>query len=70
MVLYNQIKPKILIVSEYNYLALPVLNANDELIGIVTVDDVMDVIREEATEDMRTVLGLDSLNRSKRNQQD
>ena len=45
------------IVSEYNYLALPVLNEEQELIGIVTVDDVMDVIREEATEDMLKMAG-------------
>jgi magnesium transporter len=45
------------IVSEYNYLALPVLNKQSELIGIVTVDDVIDVIREEATEDMLKMAG-------------
>ncbi|MDB4125755.1 magnesium transporter [Candidatus Marinimicrobia bacterium] len=45
------------IVSEYNYLALPVLNKQSELIGIITVDDVMDVIREEATEDMLKMAG-------------
>ena len=45
------------IVSEYNYLALPVLNNNQELIGIITVDDIMDVIREEATEDMLKMAG-------------
>ena len=45
------------IVSEYNYLALPVLNEEQELIGIITVDDVMDVIREEATEDMLKMAG-------------
>ena len=45
------------IVSEYNYLALPVLNEEKELIGIITVDDVMDVIREEATEDMLKMAG-------------
>jgi len=45
------------IVSEYNYLALPVLNEESELIGIVTVDDVIDVIREEATEDMLKMAG-------------
>ncbi len=45
------------IVSEYNYLALPVLNEKHELVGIITVDDVMDVIREEATEDMLKMVG-------------
>ena len=43
--------------SEYNYLALPVIDEEQKLIGIVTVDDVMDVIREEATEDMLKMAG-------------
>jgi magnesium transporter len=45
------------LVSEYNYLALPVLNLEKEIEGIVTVDDVIDVIREEATEDMLKMAG-------------
>ena len=45
------------IVSEYNYLALPVLNEDNKLVGIITVDDMMDVIREEATEDMLKMAG-------------
>ena len=45
------------IVSEYNYLALPVLNEDQKLIGIITVDDIMDIIREEATEDMLKMAG-------------
>ena len=45
------------IVAQYNYLAVPVLDADDQLIGIVTVDDVVDVIREEATEDFLKMAG-------------
>ena len=45
------------IVAQYNYLAGPVLDADDHLIGIVTVDDVVDVIREEATEDFLQMAG-------------
>ena len=37
------------IVAQYNYLAVPVLDESEHLLGIVTVDDVVDVIREEAT---------------------
>ena len=44
-------------VSQYNYLALPVLNESMEIVGIVTVDDVIDIIREEATEDMLKMAG-------------
>ncbi len=39
-------------VARYNLLALPVVDESDKLVGIVTVDDIVDVIREEATEDM------------------
>lgn len=38
--------------SRYDLLALPVVDAEERLVGIVTVDDVVDVIEEEATEDI------------------
>lgn len=40
------------IFSRYDLLALPVVDAEDHLVGIITVDDVVDVIEEEATEDI------------------
>ena len=45
------------IVAQYNYLAVPVVDDDNKLIGIVTVDDVVDVIREEATEDFLQMAG-------------
>ena len=45
------------IVSLYNLLALPVVDSNFKLIGIITVDDVIDVLREEATEDFLQMAG-------------
>jgi magnesium transporter len=45
------------IVSQYNLLALPVVDTTFKLIGIITVDDVIDVIREEATEDFLQMAG-------------
>ena len=45
------------IVAQYNYLAVPVLDESEHLLGIVTVDDVVDVIREEATEDFLQMAG-------------
>ena len=45
------------IVSKYNILAVPVVNEGNKLMGIVTVDDVIDVIREEATEDFLQMVG-------------
>ena len=45
------------IVARYNVLAVPVVNENNKLVGIVTVDDVIDIIREEATEDILKMAG-------------
>ncbi|MDG5785912.1 magnesium transporter [Evansella sp. AB-P1] len=39
------------LIKDYDLLAAPVVTTTNELIGIVTVDDVMDVLEEEATED-------------------
>jgi magnesium transporter len=40
------------VLSKYDLLAVPVLNKHKQLMGIVTVDDALDVIEEEATEDI------------------
>ncbi len=45
------------LVSRYDLMAVPVVNANDVLIGVVDIDDVVDVIREEATEDILQMAG-------------
>ncbi len=45
------------LVARYNLLALPVVEANNQLVGVVTVDDIIDVIRLEATEDMMRMAG-------------
>ncbi len=44
-------------VARYDLLAVPVVNPNNQLLGVVTVDDVIDVIREEATEDILKMAG-------------
>ncbi len=44
-------------VARYNLLAIPVVEKDNTLVGIITVDDVVDVIREEATEDMLKMAG-------------
>lgn len=44
-------------VSRYDLLAVPVVDADHVMIGIVTVDDVVDVLREEATEDFYKLAG-------------
>ena len=45
------------VVGRYNLLAVPVINDTDGLVGIVTIDDVIDVIGEENTEDMLKMAG-------------
>jgi magnesium transporter len=45
------------IVAKYNFLAVPVVDIYGKLLGIVTVDDVIDVIHEEAAEDMYWAVG-------------
>ncbi len=45
------------VVSQYNILAVPVVDFNYHLVGIVTVDDIIDVIREEATEEFLQMAG-------------
>ncbi len=45
------------VVSQYNFLAVPVVDSAYRLEGIVTVDDVIDVIREEATEEFLQMAG-------------
>ncbi len=44
--------------SHYNFLALPVVDGEYRLVGIVTFDDAMDVIEEEATEDIEMMGGM------------
>lgn len=46
------------IVARYNLLAIPVVDADGVLLGVITVDDVIDVITEEATEDIYHLAGL------------
>lgn len=46
------------IAGRYDLLAVPVVDEHRHLIGIVTVDDVIDVIREEAAEDMLLMAGV------------
>jgi magnesium transporter len=45
------------IVARYDILAVPVVDESHKLVGIITVDDVIDIIREEATEDILKMVG-------------
>ena len=45
-------------VANYNLLAIPVVDEENKLAGIITVDDVIDVIKDEATEDILKLAGV------------
>ena len=45
------------LISRYNFLALPVVDHEQRLLGTVTVDDVIDIIQAGASEDMQSMVG-------------
>jgi magnesium transporter len=46
-----------LLMSRYDLTALPVVDTDDHLVGVITIDDIIDVIEEEATEDIQRLGG-------------
>ena len=46
------------LISKYNLIAIPVVDNDMRMVGIVTVDDAMDVLEEETTEDMSMMVGI------------
>ncbi len=48
------------VIQRYDLLAVPVVDAERRLVGIVTVDDVLDIVEQEATEDIYSLGGLQS----------
>jgi magnesium transporter len=47
--------------AEHDLTAIPVVDADDRMKGIVTVDDIVDVVQEEATEDIHKLGGMEAL---------
>lgn len=47
------------IFEKYGFMAIPVVDHNGKILGIITVDDVMEIMKEEYTEDMFRLAGLD-----------
>lgn len=47
------------LVSKYDLLSMPVVDTQNRLVGVVTVDDVLDVIQEQAEEDLLHLAGVD-----------
>ena len=52
------------LVATYNLLAVPVVDQENKLVGIITVDDIIDVMREEATEDIYALAGVEADDRA------
>ena len=52
------------LMARYDLLALPVVDSGDVLLGVITVDDLIDVLEEEATEDIQRLGGAEPLGRS------
>ncbi|MDH4218666.1 MAG: CBS domain-containing protein, partial [Candidatus Aminicenantes bacterium] len=50
-------------VADYNLVAIPVIDHESRLVGVVTVDDIIDVIDKEATEDIYKMVSLDTTDR-------
>jgi len=50
-------------VADYNLVAIPVIDEENKLVGVVTVDDVIDVIDKEATEDIYKMVSLATTDR-------
>jgi magnesium transporter len=48
-------------VSRYDFVAIPVVDDENHLVGVVTVDDVLDIVEEEATEDIQRLGGSEPL---------
>lgn len=48
-------------ISRYDYFAIPIVDAENRLVGVVTVDDALDVLAEEATEDIQRIGGSEPL---------
>jgi magnesium transporter len=52
------------LMARYDLLALPVVDAGNVLLGVITIDDVVDVLEEETTEDIQRLGGAQPLERS------
>ena len=49
--------------KDYDLIALPVVDKEERLVGIITIDDIIDIIDEEATEDMLRMSGVETADR-------
>lgn len=50
--------------QDYNYSSLPVVDSENRLVGIITIDDIVDIIEEEATEDIEKMAAITPTDKS------
>jgi magnesium transporter len=50
-------------VASYNLLAIPIVDPENKLVGVITVDDVIDILKDEATEDVYRLAGVSTEDR-------
>lgn len=55
------------IIKDYDFLAMPVVDHQDHLLGIITVDDIIDVLDEEASDDYSKLAGVTDMDTFDRN---
>ncbi len=61
LLVYDDQEDAVKMFAKYDRVALPVIDTDGVLVGIVTVDDVIDVAEEETTEDMQKMAAMDAL---------
>ncbi|PPJ98656.1 magnesium transporter, partial [Staphylococcus aureus] len=54
-----------MIMRDYDFLAVPVVDYQNHLLGIITIDDILDVIDEEASEDYSRLAGVSDIDSTK-----
>ena len=52
-----------ILVSHYDFIAIPVVNKEGQILGVITIDDVLDIIEEQATADIYASVGLQESDR-------
>jgi magnesium transporter len=50
--------------KKYNLISIPVINENRTLLGIITIDDILDIAEEEDTEDFHKIMGISDMGKS------
>ncbi|HBX66888.1 MAG TPA: magnesium transporter, partial [Balneolaceae bacterium] len=58
---YDDQEEAVRMLAKYDRVALPVIDSDGVIVGIVTADDIIDVAEEETTEDMQKMAGMDAL---------